>query len=406
MAEAPLTLLDLFAGAGGVTRGFLPRRRWPTVPTYASVGAIDIDRWATQSYASNFPNVPVVRADIASLGLNQIRELLRDFGVRTGKLDVLVACPPCQSYSQNNRARTSSDTRNWLYKPVIHWVQMARPRAVLMENVSDIRDADDGVHDRALTEALTSLNYEVDAWTLDAVNYGVPQRRQRRLYLAYRGDLGITPVPPPATHVPLGEAGTQWVSAGDAIRDLPSIEAAGEKPPFISRADPDRPGYANAHGEYARMMRSDRLSAVTHHWSPALSELALKRLQHLWPGAALADLPPHLQPKMGFRGAYGRLHPDRPAWTITAHCEYPSRGRFSHYYANRGLTMREAARLQSFPDEFTFLGPRVQVARQIGNAVPPLLARAFAQLIGTALLQCGAELPADGAKSRVPALTG
>jgi DNA (cytosine-5)-methyltransferase 1 len=385
--QEPLQFIDLFAGAGGATRGFLARPRWPDTAAYAAVAAVDIDRSATATYSYNFPITPVVRADLAALGHEDIRGLLRRFGLRSGRLDVLVACPPCQSYSRNNRARTVDDDRNWLYHPVIDWVRMARPKAVVIENVAELRDTDNGAHDFAIRSLLDDLNYKTDAWNLNAVYYGVPQHRTRRFYLAYRGDLGIAPSCPTATHHPADSLlSPSWITASQALDDLPLLRESGEgQALFTSKVDLDRPSFRRRYGDYAWMMRAEKGTKVSHHWTPPLSAIALRRLMALAPGQALADLPERLQPKMGFRGAYGRIHPQRPAWTITANCDYPSRGRFSHYALLRGISMREAARLQSFPDEFHFCGPREHVARQIGNGVPPLLMRAFANEIGRAL---------------------
>jgi DNA (cytosine-5)-methyltransferase 1 len=381
--------VDLFAGAGGTTRGFLPRARWPKIPVFDCILAVDIDKTATTAFATNFPSTRVLRADLTALRVEDVRRLLRDVDVRTGKLDVLVASPPCQTYSRNNRARTPHDDRNWLYRSVMDWITVARPRAVLLENVDGMRDSDNGIHDLAIQSFLTDQNYKVDAWDLDAASYGVPQRRLRRFYLAYRGDLGIKPSVPPMTHYgPDALMKPSWVTSSKAIDDLPTLQVTGEGNDFfITRARPESLGFARRHGPYAAMMRSDYGTRVTHHWTPALSELALRRLRQLGAGEAYGDLPDELRPAKGFRGTYGRLHPDRPAGTITANCDYPSRGRFSHYEHDRGVTMREAARLQSFPDEFEFPGFREHVARLIGNAVPPLMARAFAGTIGEALLR-------------------
>lgn len=376
-----LQLIDLFAGAGGATRGFLPRREWPETGEFVfqAVGAVDYDEWATRSYAVNFPDARVLRADLTALGYEQIRSVLRDFGLRTGELGVLIACPPCQTYSRNQRhnsARLAMDGRNWLYRPVIDWIRVGRPLAVLLENVDELAAKDGGVHDRAIRGALVESGYRADSWELDSADFGVPQHRSRRFYLAYRADLGIQPEPPPRTHYPPTDPEEpKWVTASEAIDDLPLLTDGGQG--TGSFAETGQGSEAIVTG-YAGLMRAERGEAITQHWAPIPSELALKRLKALGPGQAIDHLPKELQPRMGFRSAYGRIDAARPAWTITSHCEYPSRGRFSHYRWNRGLTLREAARLQSFPDEFQFVGPRSQVARQVGNAVPPLLARAFA----------------------------
>jgi DNA (cytosine-5)-methyltransferase 1 len=229
------------------------------------------------------------------------------------------------------------------------------------------------------------LGYRTAFGTLDAARYGIPQHRVRLFYLAYRDDVGALPQLPSPTH------GTKdglkpYVTVRQAIEDLPAREAGEVLPDFAWDADSLPAAEALAIGAYSDLMRAPRGYLVTHHSAQPLSEIARRRIEALRPGQAIANLPIDLQPRMGYRGTYGRLDPDRPSSTITANCDYPSRGRFTHYKQVRGLTLREAARLQSFPDRFHWpVRYRTHAAQQIGNAVPPLLAHALARRITTDL---------------------
>ena len=167
-----------------------------------------------------------------------------------------------------------------------------------------------------------------------------------------------------------------WVSARDAIGDLPRRLPGHGPDSFVSKIAPDTLRLS----EFARRMRPHQGEKITDHYARHLSALALNRIHHLRPGEAIERLPANLRPRKGFRGAYGRLHPDRPSKTITTGIRGPSHGPFCHYGQERLITFREAARFQSIPDKFVFTGGRSSKSTQIGNAVSPILAKVFCRI--------------------------
>jgi DNA (cytosine-5)-methyltransferase 1 len=275
-----------------------------------------------------------------------------------------------------------------LFRALIDWTRALRPKAVTLENVVGMRYAEDGKLDEEFSNDLVDLGYSVTSDAVNAADYGVPQHRVRLLYVAYREDLGIEPRIPEPTHGATSEPGRRaYVTATQAIGDLPAREPGGRETVFFSEADPMPAADAFRIGRYAPLMIAPSGTRVGHHIAPPLSDIARRRIEALEPGEAIEHLPKGLQPKMGYRNAYGRLHPEKPASTITANCDGPSRGRFSHYAQVRAITLREAARLQSFPDRFQWpTRSRTQVAQEIGNAVPPLLAHTLGRTIAADLV--------------------
>jgi CRISPR-associated endonuclease Cas1 len=374
------SLIDLFSGCGGFSCGAgLLGDNDHQVDVLAGV---DWDRAALAAFKRNHPAARAFRADLAVLDDVQIRDISRRLGLIAGRLDLLHASPPCQPFSANTRSADSTNGDAHLFRAVTRWARVLRPRAVTVENVIGMRTASGGALHSELVEGLEALGYAVTFGGINAVAYGVPQNRIRLLYVAYRADAALPPRLPPPTHARHGELLLPAVTVQDAIGDLPPREAGDSSVPWD--------GYttgpvSSLQGLWFRtLMRGAQLDVaeVTGHRAAPVSDLARRRIQALKPGEAIAHLPAELQPRMGYRGAYGRLDPEKPAPTITANCDNPSRGRFSHYSQLRGITTREAARLQSFPDHFSWPSPfRSLVTTQIGNAVPPLLATAVLRTV-------------------------
>ncbi len=362
-------IVDLFSGCGGFTAGFLcfeGKAKWDVL-----VG-IDIDKDAVNTFKANFG----IRAGKQDDLVTADPELyLRKLKLTPMSLDHLHASPPCQDYSINNRRNGShSDSR---YKIALRWAQVFIPKVLTIENVHQLGKA----HDKEIRESLRELGYRVYRLKLDAADFGAPQHRKRLFYLAYLKSLGMPSLRLIKTHAKQNErcvSQIPWVSAREAIGDLPPRVAGDKRDIFVSRMDLSR--QSNALSNYARTLRSAKGQIVTEHYARPLDELALSRVRCLRPGQAIEHLPFDLRPKSGFRGAYGRLHPDHPSKTITTGIRGPSHGPFCHYAQDRLITFREAARLQGFPDSFLFEGGRSSKAAQIGNAVPPILARVFRNL--------------------------
>jgi DNA (cytosine-5)-methyltransferase 1 len=355
-------------------------------PRFRVLCGVDWDRSALRTYKHNHPDALALQADLKVLTDLEIRGISRRLGLSSGKLDVLHASPPCQPFSAINRSLEDTNADAHAFRALITWARTLRPKIISLENVIGMRFADNGSLDEELRASLEGLDYSVTSGVADAASFGVPQHRVRLFYVAYRNDLGLIPRLPDETHGSLNTRLRPLVTCRDAIGTLPRRKPGDSKLEFISVGASCLPTHAWVHGPYDALMAAPEGCRVTHHWVPALSELSRRRIEALKPGQAIDHLPNEMQPRMGYRGAYGRLHPDRPSTTVTGNCDHPSRGRFSHYDQDRGISLREAARLQSFPDTFHWpLTHRSHIAQQIGNAVPPLFAHAFASRIAADL---------------------
>jgi DNA (cytosine-5)-methyltransferase 1 len=330
----------------------------------------DIDHVSGQTFAETHPNARFIGGPIQEV---TSRELLRLSGLRKGELDVLVGGPPCQGYSVYNHQRGEHDPRAGLFKEYLRVVQELQPRWLVMENVSGITSIAGGSIVTQIIEGMRGLGYRVEMRLLRAEEFGVPQERRRMFFVATRTDSTIT-FPEP-THGP----GLQpFVTIWDAISDLPPLDN-GEKTEehkYLCRA-------ANA---YQRTLRQgSRL--VTSHSAPKLSATNLQRMAHIPAGGSWRDIPYDLLPK-GMRRAkrsdhtkrYGRPSKTDLACTILTKCDLHW-GAYIHPEQDRSISVREAARLQSFPDRFAFAGSRTEQYVQVGNAVPPILGRAVAEAL-------------------------
>ena len=375
-----LTLIDLFCGCGGFTAGFLFAED-DSGATWKVLLGVDINPAALETFSVNFGPQVAREADLVKA---DPRSYLRELGLREGELDHLHASPPCEAYSVNNRV--NGNAGDFRFRVALGWIEVFLPKVATIENVRSLEKA----HDAEIRNRLSSAGYQVISFKLDAADYGVPQHRKRLFYLACRATLGVAPHPPKAIHCnPLKpQQGLKpWVTVREAIEDLPPRRAGEGPDQFVSGIDPTDPADQLYLSEYASMMRPPRGTIIAGHCARPLDKLAMSRLRSLGPGQAIWALPSHLRPKMGFRGAYGRMHPDYPAKTITTGVRGPSHGQFCHYAQDRLITLREAARLQSFPDTFSFAGGRSAQAFQIGNAVPPLLSRAIRRVSEELILQ-------------------
>ena len=372
------TIIDLFAGAGGLTTGF-------HLAGFESLCAIELEAKALATYKYNYPKSQIVNDDIRKIDPSALRACL---GLQKEELTVIIGGPPCQGLSRNIPAgyRYFDDSRNQLYQTFLEFVREFRPRYVVMENVPEILKAYDGVIRSEIINRLEEQGYKVTFGSLNAANYGVPQTRSRAFFLAsldkklefpestHFGDIRsdyktlkscnqLTILPPNVSSI---------VTVRDAIGDLPSLEAGQiyneEVYPVPSQTS------------YQAMIRngSDKL---TNHIARALSAIQMSRARVLSEGQDARDLPTELAPKKHYSGAYGRLYWDKPARTITRWVFHPGSGRFFHPTQNRTITIREAARLHSYPDNFHFLGTYTEMASQIGESVPPLLGKVIAESI-------------------------
>ena len=406
---AQLTAVDLFCGAGGLSEG-LRQAGWEVVV------AADHDPDACATYRANFPKAHLVEGDLT----DPVNHGDVTVAVGGARLDLLAGGPPCQAYSQiHNHDRLIGDPRNRLYREFVGLLDELRPRALLLENVLGMNQLRGGAVRRQIEEDLSlGGDYAVISGVLDSGDFGTPQRRPRLVFVGIAAGLG-------EPTLPRGSGITSLLRNGHS--DQPVDDMSSEARHWLEvLADPDddravnvrqalgdlvEPGgkYAAPPGSaYQRAMRRGS-SAPQDHLPSRIRDDTVQRLRAIPPGGNVYDLPEHLLAryiggsKWGPAGngerlarrhyyAYRRLHPDWLAWTANTKADFAY-----HYAVPRGLSVREAARIQSFPDRFHFLtapagtpgqyknGARHSRYRQVGNAVPPRLAAALGQTIAEML---------------------
>jgi DNA (cytosine-5)-methyltransferase 1 len=344
-----LNVVDLFCGCGGLSVGF-------EFDNGRVIAGFDYDRAALATYAEYFPNAIARQLDLASPTVGPDIKA----AIGRSKVDVVVAGPPCQGFSLTG-PRQFEDPRNRLYLAVFDVVKHLAPSAFVIENVRGMASLYGGQVKAEVIRRFKRLGYNTTSEILCAANYGVPQFRHRLFFVGLRQDLGEF-VFPRASHGSTGSS--PFVTCADAISDLPPLdhECLGEE-----QSDYQGP----PHTQYQAMMREGS-AVLFNHVCTRHTEIVRSVIAQVPAGGDHRDLPPGVGEHRKFNEAWTRYHPERPSHTIdTGH-----RNHF-HYEQDRVPTVRENARLQSFPDRFRFLGTRTQQNRQVGNAVPPLLARAI-----------------------------
>lgn len=390
-----LCTIDLFAGAGGLTEGF---RQAGFQCLYAN----DIDRYALETFRHNHPDTWAECESIDRVNPHVVRERL---GLAPGELSVLVGGPPCQGFSINAPERFLTDPRNRMFEHYCRFLAEFRPQSFVFENVPGLLSLGRTRVFETIIQELRNLGYAVSARILFAAHYGVPQERWRLIILGSR--LGTAPEHPYPTHYATGRANffggrtmTFQLMPLDSMALLPPVsvhQAIGDLPRLSIGEGGEIVEYNGApHSDYARMMRANSV-AVFNHFAGKLANQNLQRMRFIRPGGSWRDIPFELLPK-GMQRArqsdhtkrYGRLAPDGLAGTVMTKCD-PHWGAVFLPDQDRALTVREAARLQSFPDSYRFLGPRVSQYLQVGNAVPVLMARAIGGALASHL--CSANAP-------------
>lgn len=376
-----LTTIDLFCGAGGITEGFRQAG-------FRSLYGNDMMKEAIETFSFNHPEAIADNRRVEDVNPAEIRTQLK---LKVGELDVLVGGPPCQGFSINAPERFLDDPRNKLFQHYVKFLDEFRPKTFLFENVPGLLSLGDGIVYKRILAEFDKLGYTVEAKILFSAHYGVPQERWRLIILgATTGKL----IPPAPTHNATGRANFRRtkemvfhltdeqrkmllpaVTVAQAIGDLPALEM-GEGAEEI--------GYTTRpKSEYAKLIRNPE-GKTFNHFAAKLSKVNVERMKHVPPGGSWRDIPHDLLPK-GMQKArrsdhtkrYGRLHPNGLAGTMLTKCD-PHWGTVFLPNQNRTLTVREAARFQSFPDTYRFLGSRVSQYEQVGNAVPVLMAKAIA----------------------------
>lgn len=358
----PLRALDLFAGAGGLGCGY----QWFGGTVAA---AVEVDEFASSTFRENHAGTRVWTEDIRSLRP-------RDLAKEAGPFDMIIGGPMCQGVSQRGPRDPHRDERNFAFWAFTAFLRELRPDYFLMENVPALVS---DVHNRQLAiavfEDLESLGYSLAADVVNAAWFGVPQLRYRCIVLGSR--VSQPTFPGHVVDAIMGRISeSDFVTVGDAIMDLPEVAAGGGQDLAVWPS-------AQEWSPYVKQLKG-RGRRLYNHWSADTDEINLNRISHVPEGGNWHDIPASLLPRRfsevrpsDHTTTYRRLHREHPAHTITTECGNVTSGAFTHPTQNRAITVREAARLQGFPDHFRFAGPKGAQYRQVGNAVPPLMAKAL-----------------------------
>ncbi len=377
--------IDLFAGAGGLSCGL-------GMAGFTPIFANELVEAHANTYQVNNENTVVITGDIRQVCESNLKRMLE---LKKGELDLLAGGPPCQGFSVNAPIRDLDDERNHLFKDFLRVASKLLPKAILIENVPGIVSLGRGTVVQQIYKELEKLGYSVNHKILFAGHYGVPQTRFRTIIIAIKGKFNISfPEPEYNSKAVANFAGARELCINvpplfsqdllpqttvyDAISDLPTIGGGSKNPPmkYLKKAE----------GNYQKVLRKGS-KIIYNHSCNRLGKINLERLPYIPQGGNWTNIPHEMLPK-GMQRArrsdhtkrYGRLHPEGMCSTILTKCD-PHWGAFIHPNQDRVLSIREAARIQSFPDTYHFTGSLPQQYEQVGNAVPPFLAKKIGEEI-------------------------
>lgn len=320
------TYIDLFSGAGGFSLGF-------DNTGFENVFSVDIEPNFCKTYKHNFPSHTLIEKDIYNLADAEIKTL-----IASKKTDVIIGGPPCQGFSiaGNIGRKFIDDPRNRLFKEFVRVVKIVKPKFFVMENVARLYTHKKGETRKEIIKDFEKLGYTVDCKILNAADYGVPQLRKRAIFIGALKKQTIEFPPREVDH---------YLSVKDALSNYPKIESGEE-------------------------------SSVPNHIAMSHSDQMLTKMGYIKDGGDRNEIPVKLRPKSGDIRKYIKYASDKPAVCVTGDMR-----KIFHYEQNRALTVRELAKLQSFPDNFIFKGTRISQQQQVGNSVPPKMAEAIARII-------------------------
>ncbi len=321
-----LKYIDLFSGAGGFSLGFDNKG-------YQHIFSIDIEPNFCKTYQSNFPNHNLIQKDICELTDNEIKLL-----INKEKIDVVVGGPPCQGFSiaGNIGRKFIDDPRNKLFKEFVRVVKVVSPRFFVMENVARLYNHNQGKTRKEIITDFEELGYKVECKILNSADYGVPQIRNRVIFIGTKENHKIIF---PSKKV------KEYITTKEVLDNYPKLKS-GEK------------------------------SSIPNHIAMSHTEQMLHKMSFIADGGDRSDIPENIRPKSGDVRKYIRYASDKPSVTVTGDMR-----KIFHYEQNRALTVRELAKLQSFPDNFVFKGTKISQQQQVGNAVPPKMAEVIAEVI-------------------------
>lgn len=345
-----MNVIDLFSGVGGLSLGFEQEG-------FKVLLAIEKDKDIANSFMKNHKFTKMFNDGIENLNIEKTFENYKN------KIDVIIGGPPCQGFSQKGSRKTINDSRNFLFKYYVNVVEYLHPKYFVMENVPNLLTAEKGFFKKEIELLFKNLGYELEIKILNAADFGVPQNRRRAIILGKLGSEKLLIDPPT-----LIKKHTIW----DAISDLAFLDS-GEGEFTMDYKFPCK-------SDYQYLLRGEN-KVLYNHTATKHSDIALKRLKLIPAEGSKEFLPKEELTKSIYSGTWSRMKKDEISVTITTRFDTPASGKFTHPFLNRAITVREAARLQSFPDNFIFYGSKTSQMKQVGNAVPPILAKYLAKII-------------------------
>ena len=352
MNENNFNILDLFCGAGGFSYGIEKN------PHFKTVVSVDNDPYAGTTFKKNMPWCDVIIGDIT---LPEIKHKIITCSIEH-KVNMIIGGPPCQGYSNKGKKLGLNDPRNFLFREYLSIVQALQPKVFVIENVKALLSASNGWFKDEIVNTISNLGYYVKYGVLNASHFGVPQNRERAIFICSKEKYIGLPEPL------VGKATT----VRDAISDLAYNESGEGIFDDVYKME--------AKSEYQKLMRLNG-NHLYNHIASKHKQVAIDKLKMIPPEKGKEYLPEELIGKQKFKCTWGRLKWDDPSPTIDTRFDAASNGTNNHPFLNRAITPREAARIQSFDDLFVFYGSKIRIRKQIGNAVPPLMAKAIADKI-------------------------
>lgn len=349
-------ILDLFSGAGGLSYGMEKNKRFTTKV------ALDFNPKAGETFKKNMPLTDVIVGDITD---RSIKEKVIDAS-KKAHVNMVIGGPPCQGFSLKGKKLGLKDPRNFLFVEYLKIVDELQPEVFVIENVKALLSTSAGWFKDQIINAINKMGYKVNVGVLNAQDFGVPQARQRAIFICSKGP--EVPLPSPTVNTP--------TTVRDAISDLAYLNSG--------EGAFEQEYSTKATSKYQKMMREGS-KKLYNHKATNHKQIAIDKLKLIPPEKGKEYLPKSMLGNQKFKSTWGRLVWDKVSPTIDTRFDAASNGRNNHPFLNRAITPREAARIQSFDDKFIFYGSKVYVRQQIGNAVPPLMAKAIADQINNIL---------------------
>lgn len=342
-------IIDLFSGIGGFSLGF-------KLENFEVVVANEIDNEIAESYKKNFPSVKMINEDITKLKLDIAFKDLKN------NIAVVIGGPPCQGFSQKGKRNFLEDSRNYLFRYFFDVVKYINPKYFVIENVPALLTNSNKKFKKEIYYIFESIGYSLESGILNTADFGIPQQRKRAFIIGKKGRKSLN----------LPSVKHKFVTVWDAISDLSYLNSGeGE---FETE-------YKNLSETYYQEFLRKNSNILYNHQATKHTKIALERIKLIPENGDRKNLPEHHQTKSIFSGTWGRINKNGHSVTITTRFDTPSSGRFIHPVLNRAITVREAARIQGFPDKIIFFGSKSSQMKQVGNAVSPILSREIAKII-------------------------